>query len=260
MSKRKFNFATEDRIESLKRIKLKKNSETKIDWAVNAYIDWRNDRLERFQYDAPIYFADLNELEKLEKDNFNHALCRFIPEVTKKRSEGPFPGSTLYQMIVAIQRFLVINKVKLKLLDDPAFDEMRTVLDNVMRERTEQNIGVVKRQAGLITFEHENSLWLKGVLGEDTPDKLCNTVLFLLGINAQLRAVEEHYYLRCDTPDEKVQLSFVSNPRGIKCVVYQEDTVTKTHNGGLKDMHHDRKTVWIYPNEINCNRCPVRLA
>ena len=98
-------------------------------------------------------------------------------------------------MIVAIQRFLVVNKVKWRLLDDPEFDEMRTVLDNVMRERTAQNIGVVKHQARLITFEHEETLWQQGVLGEDTPDKLRSTVLFLLGINAYLRAVEEHYYL-----------------------------------------------------------------
>ena len=89
------------------------------------------------------------------------------------------------------------------MLDDPAFKEMQTVLDIVMRERTEQNIGVVKRQAGLIIYEHEESLWCKGILGEDTPYKLHNMVLFLLGINAHLCAVEEHYYLRHDTPNEK---------------------------------------------------------
>ena len=139
-------------------------------------------------------------------------LCRFIPEVTKKRGDGEYPGATLYQMIIAIQKYLVVNKVKWRLLDDLEFDDMRTVLDSVMREWTAQNIGVVKKQAGLITFEHEESLWEKGVLGEDTPDKLRNTVLFLLGINAHLHEVEEHYYLRRDTPQEKGQLSFVMNP------------------------------------------------
>ena len=100
----------------------------------------------------------------------NHALCRFIPEVTKKRGEGEYPGATLYQMNIAIERYLVVNKVKWRLLDDLEFDDMCTVLDNVMREHTAQNIGVVKKQAGLITFEHEESLWEKGVLGEDTPE------------------------------------------------------------------------------------------
>ena len=40
VSKRKFDFASEDRIGRLKQIKLKKKSEAKIDWAVSAYIDW----------------------------------------------------------------------------------------------------------------------------------------------------------------------------------------------------------------------------
>ena len=39
VSKRKFNFASESRIDGLKKIKLKKKSEAKIDWAVSVYID-----------------------------------------------------------------------------------------------------------------------------------------------------------------------------------------------------------------------------
>ena len=223
-----------------------------MDWAVNAYIDWCSDRLQNFQYNAPIYFADITNLATLQKDNFNHSLCRFMPEVTRKCGEGSFPRATLYQMIVAIQRYLVINKLKWKLLDDEEFEDMRIVLDNVMQEHTAQNIGVVKRhhslcrfmpevtrkcgegsfpratlyqmiiaiqrylvinklkwkllddeefedmrivldnvmqehtaqnigvvkrQAGIITYEHENSLWECGILGEDTPDKLSGTVL-----------------------------------------------------------------------------------
>ena len=86
--KQKFNFASEDRIADLKQIKLKKKSEAKIDWAVNCFIEWRAERLDKFQYDPAIYFADLTNLETIEKANLSHALCRFIPEVTKKRGEG----------------------------------------------------------------------------------------------------------------------------------------------------------------------------
>ena len=52
---------------------------------------------------------------------------------------------------------------------------------------------------------------------------------------------------------------FQLNPKGLKCLVYQEDTITKTHDGGLNDMRHERKTVWIYLNLGNPNRCPMRL-
>ena len=259
VSRHKFQFTTEDRIEKLKQIRVKKSCEAKIDWAVRAYVDWCNERLEKFNYDPAIYYCDLFKLEGLEKDNLNHALCRFIPEVTCKRGEGPFPGATLYQMIVAIQKYLNVNKIKWKLIDGDDFEDTRTVLDKVMQERTVQNIGVVKRQAGIISYEHEESLWQKGVLGEDTPDRLRNTVLFLLGINVCLRAIEEHYYLHHDTEVSNSQLSFVNNPKGIGCILYEEDSVTKTHDGGLHDMCHDRKTVWIYPNLGNPSRCLVRL-
>ena len=59
-----------------------------------------------------IYFANLRDLPTLTKDNLQHALCRFVPEVTKKKGVGPYPGKTLYQMIVTIQKYLWVNKIK----------------------------------------------------------------------------------------------------------------------------------------------------
>ena len=260
VSRRSFNFTSEDRIEKLKQIKLKKKTEAKCNWAVNAYVDWRAERLTTFNYDAPIYFADLRDLSTLTKDNLQHALCRFIPEVTKKRGEGLYPGRTLYQMIVSIQKHLFINKLKWKIIDGDEFEEVRTVLDNVMRECTEANIGVNQRQADIISYEDEENLWKNNILGEDTPNKLRDTVLFLIGLNVYLRACEEHYSLRRDMPDQKSQFSFQTNAEGVRCLVYQEDSITKTHDGGLKDMRRDRKVVWVYPNKINPARCPVRLV
>ena len=239
---------------------MKRSTEAKVDWAVTAYSEWREEHLRTFNYDPAIYFSDLSQLDKLMKDNFNHALCRFIPEVTKKREDGPYPGATLYQMIVALQKYLVVNKWKWKLIDSDNFEESRTVLDNVMRERTAANVGVVKRQAGIITFEHENELWQKGILGEDTPDKLRHTVFFLLGINVYLRAVEEHYNLCRNMLNEQSQLKFMSNPKGDKCLVFQEDSTIKTHDGVIKDPKHDRKVVWVYPNVNMPSRYPVKLV
>ena len=98
-----------------------------------------------------------------------------------------------------------------------------------------------------------------GVLGEDSPDKLCDTVQYLLGINCILRAVGEHYQLRCPFPDHPSQLTFERNTKGQRCLVYCEDACTKTHDGGLADMKHDRKEVWVCPSS-NINRCPVHLT
>ena len=121
------------------------------------------------------------------------------------------------------------------------------------------NIGVIKRQAQVIGYETEEFLWSSGILGEDTPDKLRNTVLFLIGINVLLRAVDEHYSLRRPFPNYPSQLSFETNQAGVKCLVYREDHITKTHDGGLNDMRKDRKIVWVYPSE-DVTICPVRLV
>ena len=73
------------------------------------------------------------------------------------------------------------------------------------------NIGVVKRQAQVISYEAEELLWQKGILGEEAPEKLRNMVLFLVGINVYLHAVEEHYNLRRPLPGTPSQLNFEAN-------------------------------------------------
>ena len=205
---RNFNVVSDEHVEQLKCIKLKPKTEAKVNWGVNAYNEWRNYRLHTFNYNVAIYYADLNHLESLTKDNLNSALCRFIPEVTKQKGDGQYPGRTLYQMICAIQKHLQVNKLYWKLLEGEGseFSDIRVVLDNVMKEQTAANIGVSKKQVSVNTLDMENELWSKGILGKDSPDKLHNTVLFLIGINATIRAVEENYNLRREMPNKASQL------------------------------------------------------
>ena len=105
-------------------------------------------------------------MDSLEKENLDHSLCRFIPEVTCKHGSGPFLGITLYQMIVGIQKYLKINKKKWKLIEGDEFEDMRTILDNIMQVQTATNISVIKCQADLITYKQEDALWAKGILGK----------------------------------------------------------------------------------------------
>ena len=102
-------------------MKLKDTTESKVNWAVSAYNDWRNKHLYNFQCNVGIYEADLNDMPNLTKENLQHALCHFIPEVTKVKGEGPYPGSTLYEMIVAIQKYLKINKIFWQFVDSFEF-------------------------------------------------------------------------------------------------------------------------------------------
>ena len=202
---RKFNYQTDDKINALKAATLKKRTESKMNWGVKAYNEWRENRLYNFNYNVSIYYADLNDLPNLKLENFREAMCYFIPEVTKSKGEGLYPGRTLYQLCMAIQKYLNTNKIAWKIVEGTEFEEVKTVLDNVMKERTAMNIGVRKKQAQFINYKVEEDLWTSGILGEDTPDKLRDTVLFLLGNHCTLRASDEHYYLRRPTDYETSQ-------------------------------------------------------
>ena len=77
-------------------------------------------------------------------------------------------------------------------------------------------------------------------------------------MNCGLCAGDEHYDLRRDGPKKLSQLQFKCNSKGQCCVVYTEDSITKTNDGGLNSLRKDRKIVWIYPS-VNPVRCPVRI-
>ena len=254
VTKKCLQITSSQRLRELKEITVKCTTGRKLNWAICAYNNWIDERLKTYQYNYSIHSSDLRDLNRLTKPEFAESLCSFI----RKRSGEHYPGKTLYQMIIAIQSYINSNKIPWKLIDGPEFIEVRTVLDNIMMERTEMNLGVNSRQADLITIEMEEDLWRRGFLGEDTPDKLRTTVYFVLGINCYRRSVQDHYNLRRWSPDEQSQIQF-EKCNGKRCFVYREDTVSKTHDGGLNDMKNDRKEVYVFPNE-NFDRDPVRLV
>ena len=243
----------------LRQEKLKKKTENKMRWGVDAYRRWRDTRLRVADFNEAILQSDLDNVASLTASNFSEALCYFIPEVVKQNDEL-YPAASLYQLVIAIQKYVNFNKINWKLVEGSQFSDVKVVLDNVMKERTQMGVGQGKRIAKLITYDMEEDLWKRGFLGEDTPQKLRTTVLYNLGLNCMLRAVGEHYNLRRDVPEKSSQLSFERDNSGVRCLVYREDHVTKTHDGGLKDMRRDRKIVWVYPNDKCPDRCTVRLV
>ena len=212
-------------------------------WGVRAYQEWWKNRLTDCEnLDINIFDANLENLESVRKMNLEHALCIFIVEV-KKVNREEYPGKTLYQLTVSIQHYLNENNLHWKLVDGPYFKNFRVVLDNIMKEWAIQNIGTTKKQTEFIPTKFENQLWEKGILGEHNPEILRNTVLFLIGINCSLHAGDEHHDLRRDSPNKPSQFSFERNQIGERCVVYHEDTVTKTNDAGLKHMRKEHKVV-----------------
>ncbi len=87
-----------------------------------------------------------------------------------------------------------------RLIDDPEFSRVRYTLDNLMKKRAADRVSV-RKSASPISFADEEKMWLNGTLGEDSPEKLCNTVMYLLGLSCALQGGQEHRNLRCPGHD-----------------------------------------------------------
>ena len=105
------------RLKELQEKQIKRQSLAKIQWGVRAFQEWRMHKLQELgNYDPIVFETDLENVEGLIPSNLCHALCMFIPEVMKVKDGAPYPGQTLYQLIIAIQRYLNEKGIGWKLI------------------------------------------------------------------------------------------------------------------------------------------------
>ena len=139
-------------------------------WAVYAYNEWREHRIANPEtFNIKIFEANLKNVRNLEKQNFVFALCKFISEVVKVKDRSDCPGKTLYEMVISLQKFVNQNGLGWELIEGEDFVEVKNILDNVMKQRAEANLGTVKRQAHFISMDYENhsgkkAFWVKIML------------------------------------------------------------------------------------------------
>lgn len=95
--------------------------------------------------------------------------------------------------------------------------------------------------------------YLYGYLGNPNPEVLKNLSI-VLGLNFGLRAVQEHCNLRM----KSFQLSFGIDEDGKHYLEYNE-YVSKTDSVRLAHARLKRKTVRVYENNDEPERCPVKL-
>ena len=77
--------------------------------------------------------------------------------------------------------------------------------------------------------EYEQILWEKGILGEDSPDKLRQTVFFLISVRFGLRGLKEQYELG-RYPDSQINIAKID---GKDALVYREFQ-SKTRWGDIR--------------------------
>ena len=252
--KRKFKKPQNDNVIGiLSNKKFAEQSKKKIMWAVNMYCDWRKERLSDVNVAFQIKKANLNCLSAFDQSHLCYSLARFIREV-KKLDDSEYPPNTLKEIIIMIQMYLHENGVYWKLLDHPEFINLRNVVDNTMGERTAMGLGV-KKSSDIITLEHESKLFECGEFGDFNPQQLLNTVVYMVGIHCALRGGVEHQRLR--RPGFHSQIQFKTDDKGVERVVYYEDPLHKTAQGGI-GCKSTRKVVNVYPSS-NPTKCPVRI-
>ena len=198
--------------------------------------------------------CDLEDKSTITANSLKFALCRFITEVKKVNGED-FPGKTLYDIIVCVQFHLECLGYNFKLINAEDFTDLKYTLDNTMKQRTSDGVGITVRQAQVLSATDEDLLWSLGFLGMSTPDQLLNTVVFSIGKGFALRAGKEHRNLRAIPYNS--QLKFMRDPDGEIFLRYTEDIGLKTNKGGLKHRRVSPKTVDLYSAK-NRDRCPLQ--
>ena len=182
------------------------------------------------------------------------ALVRFITEV-KKLNGDDYLGKTIYHIVICIQFHLECLGFAFKLLNEPFFKDLKFTVDNTMKSRVRQGIGLSVKQADILTATDEDLLWSLGFLGTSHPDQLLNTVIFCIGKGFALRAGKEHRALCGISFDSRLQ--FMRDCNSEIFLRYMEDVGTKTNKGGLKHRYVDTKTVDLYA-VANPEHCPLR--
>ena len=245
---------SEDKIYELSFKNFSEQSRKKIRWAVNMYDEWRLNRMKELFVSREIRNVDLNFVKEFSESDLCHALCRFIGEV-KKLDNSDYPPNTLREIIIMIQMHLHQNGVYWKLLDQVEFQNLHNVVDNTMKERTAQGLGI-RKSCSIISLELENKLFSANALGESNPEQLLQTVIYLLGLHLALRGGVEHTRLRRPGFNPEISTE-IDEESGHEFLIYREDPLQKMNQGGLTGKANS-KVVKVFPSEDKV-RCPVRL-
>jgi len=131
----------------------------------------------------------------MNDEEINIALPLFISEVLKKDG-SPFPPQTLRGLVLSLQKFLECEGRSVKFLTDPKFKAVQNTLDAVMKRSSRMGLTLQAKQATVISEDMEHILWNRGLLGDDSPRTLLNTMVFVLGMHFALRGRDEHRRLR----------------------------------------------------------------
>ena len=230
-----------------------KSTRKSTTWSVNTWEEW-SDHRQSIGSDSP------PKLDALTNGELNYWLDRFVVEVRNKKGEC-YEGGTLYSLCAGIQRYLRSKRrstadkgalCDLDIYKESSFAYFRTVLDSILKDLRQKRVGTTKKQAEVISFDVEERMWKDNILGDDTPVKLLDTLIFCFGLNLALRSGQEHRKLRPD------MLMLKEPPNSTSYIIYTESG-SNNRQGGLKERKVLNKSIEYFANEAHPSRCGVQL-
>ncbi len=166
-------------------------------WAGCIFDQWQCIRNYKAKHSGDLDKCIEGNLFTMEIPTLCEVLSNFM-EIRKQNSDE-YPRETLYEIILSLQHYMSINGWNIKLLDHPNLGLFRNILDNWMKQLSKHSVVRERQQAKPITIEEENAMWELGVLGDDTPEKLFNTLLYLISLYFALHACDKHKSLKTGT-------------------------------------------------------------
>ncbi len=131
----------------------------------------------------------------MSKSELSYALCRFLLEVTNEKSKQ-YPRETLYSILIALQMYFNSKGVYYKFMQDADFTDIHNTLDNTMKKLSKLGKITHKEKAQPFILSEEDAMWCDGILGQDNPEQLINTLMYLLGVHLSLRAIDKYKALK----------------------------------------------------------------
>ena len=155
-----------------------------------------------------------------------------------------------------MQHYMAMNRCELKLLDHPGLVQMHNTLDNRMKELSKEGVIRDWQQLQPISLQQEEHLWNTGLLGDDTPEKLVNTLLYLIGLHFALHACDEHKALKVGYYSQlRIKMDQESN----RCYLEYTEKHSKNFQGSIQSLKSKPKVVRAFENLENSEYCIVHI-
>lgn len=208
-------------------------------WAGCIFDQWKCICNYKLKVDKTLDYPEITRtLINMEVDVICEVLCKFVLKIHKQNGDE-YPRETLYEIVLSLQNYLQMNGCTVKLLDHASFAKLRNTVDNKMKQLSTAGIIRQKKQAQPISLQQEEQMWQSGILGDDTPEKLVNTLLYLIGVHFTPQACNKHKNLKVSAYS---QLKIKVDPETNHCYLEYVENRSKNNQGGILSLHHKTKT------------------